>query len=437
MKPQDPALDAIYRKVARRLIPFLVLCFFCAYIDRINVGFAKLQMLRDLGFGDAVFGAGAGVFFISYALLEIPSNLILARIGARRWIARIMVTWGCISALGMFVRTPAEFYAVRLLLGIAEAGFAPGILLYVSQWFPARRRGSAMAAFFMAIPLSGMIGAPLSGWLLGALQGILGLRGWQWLFLIEALPSVLVGFACLVVLRDRPRDAAWLTLREQDLLERDLAADASLATGHAGIAAFLADRRIWKLSALYFCIVMGQYAISFWLPTIVREAGIHGLGLNGVLTSVPFLAALVAMPLLGRHADRTRERRWHLAGAMAAGGLGLVLAPLAGHAIVPALACLCVAAAGLLSATALFWPLPPAILGGLSAAAGIALINALGNIAGFASPFLVGLLTAASGTTETGMFAIAGIVWLGACLVFLNPARPEHDPVDAAWPVAR
>ncbi len=423
VRPHDPRLDAIYRRVAWRLIPFLVLCFFCAYVDRINVGFAKLQMLRDLGFSDAVFGAGAGMFFLSYALLEIPSNLILARIGARRWIARIMVTWGCISALGMFVRTPLEFYTVRLLLGIAEAGFAPGILLYVSQWFPARRRGAAMAAFFMAIPLSGMIGAPLSGWLLGALHGTLGLRGWQWLFLVEALPSVLVGFACLFILREGPHDAAWLDLAEQDLLERDLAADAGMASGHAGIAAFLADARVWKLSALYFCIVMGQYAISFWLPTIVREAGVRSLGVNGLLTAVPFLAALVAMPLLGRHADRTRERRWHLAGAMAAGGVGLVLAPLAGHAIAPALACLCVAAAGLLSATALFWPLPPAILGGLSAAAGIALINALGNIAGFASPFLVGLLTRATGTTEAGMFAIAGIVWLGAALVFLTPAR--------------
>ncbi|WP_205880278.1 MFS transporter [Lichenicoccus roseus] len=426
MKP-DPAvveaLEAAYRKVAWRLIPFLVLCFFCAYIDRINVGFAKLQMLRDLGFSDAVFGAGAGIFFLSYALLEIPSNLILARVGARRWIARIMVSWGCISALGMFVRTPAEFYALRLLLGIAEAGFAPGILLYVSQWFPARHRGSAMSAFFMAIPLSGMIGAPLSGWLLGALQGIAGLSGWQWLFLVEAAPAVLVGFGCLVVLRDTPRDAPWLDAGERRLLEQDRAADAALAVDHAGLAAFLRDRRIWTLSALYFCIVMGQYAISFWLPTIVREAGIHSLGLNGVLTAVPFLAALVAMPLLGRSADRGRRRRLHLAGAMVVGGAGLVLAPLAGQAIVPALACLCAAAAGLLSATALFWPLPPALLGGLSAAAGIALINALGNIAGFASPFLVGLLTRATGTTEAGMFAIAGIVWLGACLVFATPAR--------------
>ena len=411
-----------YRKTAWRLMPFLMLCYLCAYLDRVNVGFAKLQMMSDLSLSETVYGLGAGMFFLGYFLCEVPSNLILHKVGARRWIARIMISWGIISALFAFVETAWQFYVLRFLLGIAEAGLAPGLLLYLTYWFPSYRRARMTVLWFIAIPLSGMIGGPLSGLIMAKFAGFHGWAGWQWMFVIEAIPTVIVGLMVLAYLKDGVHQATWLTDDEKELVNKELAEDNSRKVTHGSVRDFLRDRRLWMLACIYFCVVMGQYAITFWLPTLIRNAGVSDPLHIGLVTSLPYMCAIVAMLLMGRSGDKHRERRWHLIAPMIAGALGLTLAAVFGANLVISVLSLCLAAAGVLSASSLFWMLPTTLLGGVSAASGIAGINSFANLAGFCSPYLIGWITTTTGSSAIGMYLITGVLCIGACLVLRIPA---------------
>jgi D-galactonate transporter len=421
-----PAADFVeqtYRKVFWRLVPFLMLCYVVAYLDRVNVGFAKLQMSQELGFSETVYGLGAGLFFIGYFLFEVPSNVILHRVGARVWIARIMITWGIISAGFMFVNSATSFYIMRFLLGLAEAGFYPGVILYTTTWFPAHRRARVIAVFMSAIPVSGIFGNPLSGWIMDAFNGAYGLSGWQWMFVVEAVPAVLVGLAVFFYLDNRPSEAKWLNPAEQQVIERDIAADgAGKEQSPHSIATVFRNGRIWFMSLIYFAFVTGQYGLTFWMPTIVKASGIQGNLNIGLVSAIPFLFAVFVMILLGRSSDRMRERRWHLIVPALCGAVGFVVAASAGSTVV-AIAALAVAAGGVLTCAPLFWSLPTAFLSGAGAAAGIALINSVGNLAGFASPYVIGALRDSTGSTAAGMYALAGMLVIGAVCVFITPKR--------------
>lgn len=420
--PSSSFEEATYRKVSRRLLPLLLVCYLVAYLDRVNVGFAKLQMASDLHLSDAVYGLGAGIFFLGYFLFEIPSNLILHRVGARLWIARIMVSWGAISALTMFVSTPAMFYAMRFLLGLAEAGFFPGIILYLTYWYPAHRRGRMTTWFMTAVALSGVVGGPVSGYILKAFDGANGWHGWQWLFLLEGLPSVLAGVLVFLLLDDRIANARWLNEQERQLLERNIGAEEA-DKEELALGAVLSSGRVWLMSAIYLSFVMGLYGVSFWLPTIIKATGVTDAFTIGLLSAIPFAAAVVAMIAVARSADKHRERRWHVALPGLAGALGLVLSVTWAHDTTLAMAALTLATAGIITALPLFWSLPTAFLGGAGAAAGIAMVNSIGNLAGFLSPYAVGALKQATGANDSGMYMLAGFMVLGVMLTLSVPAR--------------
>ncbi|WP_405551515.1 MFS transporter [Streptomyces sp. NBC_01171] len=409
--------NAVFRKVVRRIVPFLVLAYVVSYLDRVNVGFAKLQMSADLGFSEASYGLGAGLFFIGYFLFEVPSNLLLQRVGARTWIARIMISWAVVSAAFVFVTNETTFYVLRFLLGAAEAGFYPGVILYCTYWFPSHRRARVIAMFMSAIPVAGIFGNPLSGWILDTFHGTGGWQGWQWMFALEALPALAVGVATLFYLDNGVRDAKWLSDEEKDVVERALAEDTAHRTVHGKVWDGFRDPKVWLMSLIYFCFVMGQYALTFWMPTFVESTGIKGNLAIGVLSSVPFLAALVAMNLFGRSADRRRERRWHLVIPSLMGAVGFALAASWSGSTALSLVALSFAAAGVLTCAPLFWSLPTAFLGGTAAAAGLALINSVGNLAGFASPYMIGALKDSTGSASIPMYVLAFSLVVGAAAV--------------------
>ncbi|MBB5502997.1 MFS transporter [Paraburkholderia sp. MM5384-R2] len=411
-----------YAKVARRLIPFLMLCYLGAYLDRVNVGFAKLQMLNDLGFSETVYGVGAGIFFLGYFIFEVPSNMILHKVGARNWLARIMLTWALISASFVFVKSPTLFYVLRFLLGVAEAGFAPGVILYLTYWFPSARRAKALSMFFMAIPLAGIVGGPLSGWIMHAFQGAHGLPGWKWLFMLEALPSLVLGFAIILYLDNGIAGAKWLGDDEKALLKRNVDKDRTQTTEHVSIRSFINDRRLWLMAGIYFCVVLGQYGLTFWLPTIIRRTGVADPLWVGILTAIPYTCAIIVLPLLGSSADKRRERRLHLAIPLLISAAGFATLPML-SSVGASIACVSIAAAGILASSSLFWALPTAVLGGMSAAAGIAAVNCFANLAGFFSPAIVGWLNDFTGKPTAGLIFISVAVVLGAVLVFFVPAK--------------
>ena len=412
----DIDADRLYARMTWRLVPFLFACYLCAYLDRVNVGFAKLQMLGQLGFSETIYGLGAGVFFLGYFLFEIPSNLVLHRYGARRSIARIMVLWGLISAATLMVETPRQFYVLRFLLGAAEAGFFPGIILYLTYWFPAARRGRVTALFVTAVPVASVIGAPLSGYLLQAFDGHRGWAGWQWLFLLEALPSLALGVAALFVLRDRPGDARWLSAAERAFIEHELRRDAAGIT-HARIVDGLRLPQVWAMAAVYFAFVMGLYGLSFWLPTMLKELGFAQPLTIGLLSAIPFGVGCVAMLAIARHADHSGERRWHIAVPALVGGVGLVASALLAHSPPLAIAALTAGACGVLAAIPQTWALTTALVGGDAAASGIALVNSFGNLSGFVGPYAIGWLKDATGSTAAGVSLLAVSMFVGAALV--------------------
>jgi len=414
--------SALLARVRRRLIPFMFLLYIVSYLDRINIGFAALQMNRDLGLSPAVYGFGAGIFFIGYFLFEVPSNLIMERVGARVWIARIMITWGIISAAMMFVRGPASFYALRFLLGLAEAGFFPGMILYLTYWFPSRERASAISLFMTAVALAGVVGGPISGALL-TMTGVGGLAGWQWLFLLEGLPAVLLGIVVLLYLPDGPADARWLTPAERTFLVERVRTDAERGEGsHRTVRAAFASGRIWLFSLSYFGIVSALYGISFWLPTILQ--GLSGLPdfTIGVLSALPYVVAAIGMVFVGRHSDSTGERRWHVAGSAFIGAAGFLLSAVT-RSPAPALAAISIAALGIFAAMPPFWAMPTAMLRGAGAAAGIALINSIGNLGGFLGPYGIGLIRNATQSFAGALVALAASLVVGGLLAL---AAPSH-----------
>ena len=409
--PATPAttLSATFRKVTLRFLPLLFLCYLVAYLDRVNVSFAKLQMLNDLHLSEAVYGLGAGVFFIGYFLFEVPSNMALHKVGARRWIARIMITWGILSAAMAYVESATGFYVLRFLLGIAEAGFYPGILLYLTQWFPSSRRGHATALFVAGNPASGIIGGPLSGYIMATTGGALGLAAWQWLFIIEALPAILLGIVVFFYLDDSIAKAKWLSTEEKTLLNDALAEDAKNKT-LTSFASVWRSPRVWLMCLIYFGICLGSNTFQFWQPTIIKGYGIDNPMIIGLLSSLPYMVALISMQFVGRSADRRRERRWHVAVPLLIAAVGFTLCVLFKANIILAMLGLCMAAGGVITAIAHFWGLPTSFLGGSAAALGIAIINCTGNLGNFVSPVIMGWLISTTGSMTAGLFLSSG--WL-------------------------
>jgi MFS transporter, ACS family, tartrate transporter len=384
----------ITRRVAVRLVPFLGLLYLINYLDRVNVGFAALRMNADLGLSAAAYGLGAGLFFIGYFFFEVPSNIILHRVGARVWIARIMVSWGLVASATAFIRGEISFYVVRVLLGVAEAGFFPGIILYLSYWFPRAQRAKVVALFFLAVPLSSVIGSPLSTLLIQHGDGVLGFdAGWRFMFFVEGLPAVVAGLLVLVLLPDRPRDARWLTEPESSALEAQLAAEESRELGReVRIRAALTNPRVLALSAVYFGIVFGLYVLAFFLPQVIKGFQqqfqvTFSLVQIGLITAVPYAVAAVAMVLWARHSDRTGERAGHVAIPAFAGAVAIAAALYMSSPLL-VMACITVCAVGVYAAIPVFWQLPNTVLTGVGAAAGIGLINSFGNLSGFLGPYL-------------------------------------------------
>jgi len=429
---EQPVSRDVVTLIVRRLIPFLCLLFIVNYLDRTNVAMAKLQMLRDTGISEAVYGLGAGLFFIGYFLFEVPSNLILERVGARVWMARIMVTWGVISAAMMLVRGPHSFFLLRFLLGVAEAGFFPGIVLYLTYWVPARRRAGVLAAFLTSTAVSGILGNPLAGVLM-KLEGVRGLHGWQWLFLIEGIVPVIIGFVTLAILPDRPAEAAWLSDAEKDWLERELAAErAEGADGGHHVAHFgraLLDPRLWLLSAIYFMLVMGLYGFIYWLPTILKTASGRSDLVVGLLSAVPYVVATATMIVIGLHADRRNERRWHVAACAVLAAAGVVLVTRC-TSTPSVMAALCVAAVGIFGSLAPFWALSTRFLRGTAAAGGIAVVNSIGALAGFVAPSAIGWAKQSTGKVTAGLLVVAAALVCGAVLVLCVPKRVDRSPAS-------
>ncbi len=418
----DVLRDVAYRKATLRLLPLLCLCLIAAYLDRVNVGFAKLTMLDDLGFSNAVYGLGAGIFFLGYVIFEVPSNVLLHKIGARVWIARIMITWGLIGGAMAFVTTPTQFYVLRFMLGVAEAGFIPGVMYLLSCWFPSARRGRALALLLAAVPLSSVIGGPLSGWILVSFAGMAGMYGWQWLFLIETLPSVLLGFVVLKMVADRPSAAPWLAPQEAAVIEADIAQEAAHNASHTGFAGAFRSPLVWQLSAAYFCIVSAVYVLIFWLPTLIKQHGVTDPLQIGWLTAIPYFAAIVVSIWNNARADRLRERRWHTAVPCIVTAIGLALSRLPVDSLVVTMTILTVAAAAASTTQAAFWSVPPTFLSGAAAAAGLALINSLGNIGGMVSTTVAGFITDLTGNAQDSLILFAVILLVAAVLILRLPA---------------
>jgi MFS transporter, ACS family, tartrate transporter len=419
------------KKVALRLVPFLCFLYTIAFIDRINVGFAALSMSADLGLSPAAFGFGAGLFFIGYFLFEVPSNLILDRVGARRWIARVMITWGILSTAFAFVQGPTSFYALRFLLGVAEAGFFPGIILYLTYWFPKRYRGRVTAGFMVAIPVASFIAAPLSGVLL-QLEGF-GIKSWQWMFILEGIPSVLLGFVVLFYMTDRPSQAKWLTAEQRDWLSNEMETERKSA-GHQDhalgeVLRSLVSWNVLRLALIYFGLTTGLYGIELWLPQIVKSFGLSNIQV-GLVSAIPYAVAIATMGFWASYSDRSGDRLTHVAMATGMGCLGMAVAAFFNGHPVMTIVCLSVAIAGVMAARPPFWTLPTEFLSGRKAAAGIAAINSIGNLGGFFGPTLIGLAREWSGSFTLGLMVSAVTLLLSAVFVLsLRKAAPTSAPV--------
>jgi len=420
----------VYRKVVWRIIPLLFVCYIAAYLDRVNVSFAKLQMQADVpAISDTVFGLGTGIFFLGYFVFEVPSNILMEKLGARLWIARIMITWGIISATMIVVNSPWTFCGLRLLLGFAEAGFFPGVILYLTYWFPSRRRGEIVALFMLAIALTGVVGAPLSGWILHQFSGAAGLKGWQMLFLLEGLPSITLGIVVPWLLANGVRSANWLSEEEKQLLEHNLQAEEA-RKDPLPLAQLFFNPRLLLFALIYFCSTMGLYGTGFWIPQLIKNTGVKDPLSIGLLTAIPYGFGAIAMVALGRSSDHSGERRLHFAVASILGAAGIVISNLFRQNTLVAMVGLTLATMGILATFPLFWPMPTDMLAGASAPAGIAWINALGNLGGFFAPSIVGWFTDLTKRSDYGLYVIGGALVLGSFLVLAFV--PRKSDADAA-----
>jgi sugar phosphate permease len=418
--------NTLYKKIAWRLMPFLFFGYVAAYIDRMNVSFAKLQMAGDLGFSDTVYGMGAGIFFVGYFFFEVPSNIMLHKIGARIWLTRIMLMWGVISSAMMFADSPLSFYGLRLLLGMGEAGFFPGIILYLTYWFPNRYRAKCTAVFIFGIAFSGIISGPISGWLMENLQNLHHLRGWQWLFLLEGLLAVLLGCIAPFILQDKPENAPWLTADEKRLVREHLTAEQQLAvTQHAAFKEILANANIWLLSGIYFLLVAGLYSISFWLPQIIHDFGQASLVTTGLLSSIPYLCASIGMGLIAYYSDKYNERYRIMLACILVGALGLFASAWFQSPISLSLLSLSIACTGIMACFTLFWTIPTKILSNtnMTAAAGIAMINSLGGLGGYIGPFLLGWIKDTTHNLSVGLYVLSVGLLMAIGLLMLLQKR--------------
>ncbi|WP_455922791.1 MFS transporter [Pseudomonas putida] len=419
------ALAAVSRSthslITWRLMPLLLLCYLFAHLDRINIGFAKMQMSTDLHLSDTVYGFGAGLFFIAYALFGVPSNMALDRVGPRRWIATLMVVWGLLSTSMLWIEGATGFYALRFLLGVAEAGFFPGILVLLNRWYPARRRAQITALFAIAVPMAGVVGGPLSGGILQAFHDVGGLRGWQWMFLIEGLPVVLLGLVVLKALPDHFENVSWLSTEQKRELREEMAGEEQRKS-ITSLSGIVRDANVWLLVAIYFAVMLAVNTLAFWMPTLIHGAGIGSDGQVGLLSAVPYVAGCLFMLGCGRSSDRLRERRWHLLVPLLMSALGIALAGVAPAHAPLVMTGLVIAGMGASAALPMFWQLPPAFLANNTQAAGIALISSIGSVASFLAPYLIGWMRDTTHRTSLALYVLAGFITLGGLLVLRTQA---------------
>jgi D-galactonate transporter len=413
---EDAFEDKIYRKVNWRIIPLFILCFLFAYLDRVNISFAKLQMQSDLGFSETVYGLGASLFFVGYFLFEVPSNMLLHKIGARVWIARIMVTWGITSACMMFVQSEVWFYTLRFLIGVMEAGFVPGVLYFFTQWYPSNRRARVNSYFKSSICLCGIVGGPIAGLILGHFDGVLGMPGWRWLFLLEGIPSVLLGVVVFWFVCDRIEDAKWLNDQEKKVVLARMAREVQPQTPQT-------FKDIWKhpttyvMSVIYLCLVMALTGLLFWMPQLIKSAGVADTMNIGLLTVIPYLGAVVGNLLIGASSDRRGERRWHMAGCALLTAAGYLVCALFPGQLLPLMTGMTMILTGIIAWMPIFWTIPPRFLSGLAAAAGIALINSVGQLGGIIAPFMVGRIKDLTGAATPALFVLCAVCVLATALI--------------------
>jgi len=424
---------ATYRKITLRIVPFLFVCYLLAYINRVAVSFAKLQMQADLSMSDAVYGVGAGIFFIGYFFFEIPANMMLRKLGARRWLGPIMIVWGLVSVGTMYVRGASSYYAARLLLGVVESGFFPGVILYLTFWYTRTHRAKMVSAFMTAIPISGVVAGPVSGWIMGRMVGFGGLASWQWLFVADGVPSILAGIITLFYLPDGPMQSAWLTAEEKSLVAGRLEEEESFKKegggGKHGIADLFRSKTVWLMCAVYFGIVMGSYGLGFWMPQLIKDAITKDPLKIGWITVIPWSFATVAMIVMGHHSDIRAERRWHIAGSLFMGAAAFAASAIPGMPGWFGILALSLAAAGILCANSIFWALPTGILSGAAAAAGIAWINSVGNLAGYVSPFAVGEIRDHTHSMLLALLVLSAAALAGGA-VTLHVARKQPGAPD-------
>lgn len=422
------AREALYSKINWRLIPLLLIAYMVAYLDRINIGYAQLQMKQTLPFDVAVYGFGAGIFFLGYVLFEVPSNLLLEKIGARKTLLRIMVCWGLIAASMMFVTTPTQFYIARFLLGVFEAGFFPGVILYFTYWYPPQRRCRVIATFMSATTMISVVAGPLCGAILKYMDGLNGWHGWQWLFLVQGLPAAVLGVIVFVVLKDQPADAPWLTAAEKNLLRRDLEQDAPTETGHphGALRQLLRDPKVWSLSAVYFLLLGATYVMVFWLPTLIQSWGVKDMLMIGIYAAIPNAVGVAGMILIGRSSDKLRERRWHFAFCTALAAVGLWITTLLQGQLVGSLVALAIAVIGISAATPVFFTMVSEYLSKPLAAAGIALVSTLGNFGPAVSPSIAGMITQRTGDNLYSMYFVITLYVLAGLMLLLAMRRSSR-----------
>jgi len=434
----NDAVERVYRKVSWRIIPFLMLCYGVAFIDRINIGYAQLQMKQTLPFADAVYGFGAGIFFVGYFLFEVPSNLMLQKIGARMTLLRIMFIWGIVAALMAFVQTPTQFYTARFLLGVFEAGFFPGIILYLTYWYPSGRRGQMIALFMSATAISSVIAGPLCGAIMKYANDMAGMHGWQWLFIMEGLPASVLGVVAYLYLQNQPEDAHWLTSDEKALLRYQLDHDEKdvVAASHTGLGQLFADRKVYVLAFAYFLLLGATYTMVFWIPTLIKSWGVKDLLVVGICAAVPQFFGIIGTVWIGRHSDRHRERRWHYFGCVAAAATGLGLIVLAQGELLFSMVGLTIAGVGWIAATPLFFTTTTEYLSKASAAGGIALISSLGNLGPAAGPSVTGWITAQTGSSVVSMLLVMSCYVLSGAILLavVQAAKARVEPLIAAAP---